>query len=126
MSLNLQALDYEELKVLNLQVAVSNKAAYNFGTVSPPPESIIQKSYNVKINVDNQNEGPRFHPNVKVVTLSEEQTSIDLKKIITNYAAIDTDTLQVVTNVRYSNTLARRGFIYRDTLCFWIDVFLHK
>lgn len=104
--------------MLNLQVAVSNKAAYNFGTAYPPAESIIQKSYNVKINVDNQKEGPRFHPSVKVVTLSEDHTSIDLKKIITNYAAVDTDTLQVVTNVRYSNTLAQRGFIYRDTLCF--------
>lgn len=55
----------------------------------------------MKINVVNQKEGPRFHPDVKVVTLSEDHSSIDLSKIITNYAAIDTDTEKTVTNVRY-------------------------
>lgn len=59
----------------------------------------------MKVNVANQKEGPRFHPDVKVVTLSEDHSSIDLTKIITNYAAIDTDTQQTVTNVRYSGFL---------------------
>ncbi|KAJ4936925.1 hypothetical protein JOQ06_001510 [Pogonophryne albipinna] len=61
-----KALDYEEIKSLNLE------------------------------------EGPRFQPSVKVVTLSEDQTSVSINKIIGNYAAIDSDTLQTATNVRYA------------------------
>lgn len=98
--------------MVNLEVAVNNKASYNFGSGGGGGgagdgggASVRQKPYNVKINVDNQKEGPRFHPDVKVVTLSEDHSSIDLTKIITNYAAIDTDTQQTVTNVRYSGFL---------------------
>lgn len=105
LSFNLQALDYEELKELNLEVTVSNKAEYNFGSGSSAGGVITQKSYPVKIKVVNQMEGPRFQPSVKVVTISEDHTSINLNKIITTYAAIDTDTLQTVTNVRYSNII---------------------
>lgn len=100
--LNLQALDYEELKLVNLEVTVSNKAEYNFGSGSiTGGGSATSKSYSVKISVVNQKEGPRFQPSVKVVTISEDQTSINLNKIITRYAAIDTDTQQTITNVRY-------------------------
>lgn len=105
LSLNLQPLDYEELKVLNLEVSVSNKAQYNFGSRPITEEVITEKSYPIKINVVNQKEGPRFQPNVKVITISEDHTSVSLNEIITNYAAIDTDTLQTVTNVRYSNII---------------------
>ncbi|XP_034469314.1 desmoglein-2-like isoform X2 [Hippoglossus hippoglossus] len=94
-------LDYEELKALNLGVAVSNKAGYNFGS-SQTSGSVTSKSYPVKINVVNQNEGPRFQPGVKVVTISEDQKTISLNKIFTNYAAIDSDTLETATNVRYA------------------------
>uniref|UniRef100_A0A3Q3X8L9 Cadherin domain-containing protein n=1 Tax=Mola mola TaxID=94237 RepID=A0A3Q3X8L9_MOLML len=97
-----KALDYEELKVVHLEVTVSNKAQYNFGSGSTAGGTITQKSYTIKINVVNQKEGPRFQPSVKVVIISEDQTSISLNKIITRYAAIDTDTLQTVTDVRYA------------------------
>ncbi|XP_070775400.1 desmoglein-2-like protein [Enoplosus armatus] len=96
-----KALDYEELKVLKLEVAVSNKAQYNFGSASTTG-SMTSKSYPIKINVVNQKEGPRFQPSVKVVTLSEDHTSVSLNKVITTYAAIDSDTLQTATNVRYA------------------------
>lgn len=93
-------LDYEEIKSLNLGVVVRNKAEYFFGsqttTVGAP------KPYPVTINVLNQKEGPRFQPTVKVVTLSEDQTSVSLNKVITTYAAIDSDTLLTATNVRYA------------------------
>lgn len=100
--LNLQALDYEELKMLNLEVAVANKAEYYFGSgvVNRPTTS---KAYPVKINVINEKEGPRFQPSVKVVTLSEEHTSVSINKVIATYAAIDSDTLQTATNVRYDH-----------------------
>lgn len=99
LTLNLQALDYEEIKTLNLQVAVSNKAKYNFGqgiVIQPS----TPKSYPVQINVVNQKEGPRFQPSVKAVTISEDSSSISIGKVIANYAAIDSDTLQIATNVR--------------------------
>ncbi|XP_077376292.1 desmoglein-2-like protein [Festucalex cinctus] len=93
-------LDYEEIKSLNLAVVVSNKAKYDFGS-SSTSTSIISKSYSVKINVVNQKEGPRFQPSVKVVTLSEDHTSISINTVITTYTAIDSDTHQTATNVRY-------------------------
>uniref|UniRef100_A0AAX7U693 Desmoglein 2 n=1 Tax=Astatotilapia calliptera TaxID=8154 RepID=A0AAX7U693_ASTCA len=97
-----KALDYEELKVMNLRVMVSNKAAYNFGSSQSVTGATGIKTYPVTINVVNQKEGPRFQPSVKVVTVSEEYTSTSLSKIITNYAAIDTDTQKIATNVRYA------------------------
>ncbi|KAI3374911.1 hypothetical protein L3Q82_021447, partial [Scortum barcoo] len=97
-----KALDYEELKELNLQVAVSNKAAYNFGSQGSMTGATVSKHYPVKINVVNQKEGPRFQPTVKVVTISEDKTSVTLHQVITNYAAIDSDTLKTATNVRYA------------------------
>lgn len=101
-------MDYEEIKSLNLEVAVSNKAAYSFGSGSATGAgsgsgSVVSKSYPVKINVVNEKEGPRFQPSVKVVTLSEDQTSVSINTIIGNYAAIDSDTLQTATNVRYGH-----------------------
>lgn len=82
-------------------MAVSNKAVYNFGSSSVSGGgSITQKYYPITINVVNQKEGPRFQPSVKVITISEDHTSINLKQIITTYAAIDTDTSLIATNVR--------------------------
>ncbi|XP_034411816.1 desmoglein-2-like [Cyclopterus lumpus] len=96
-----KALDYEEQRLVNLQVAVANKAAYNFGsgtiTALPP-----QKAYRVNINVINEKEGPRFQPSVKVVTISEDHTTVAINKVIANYAAIDSDTLKTATDVRYA------------------------
>ncbi|XP_046884236.1 desmoglein-2-like isoform X2 [Hypomesus transpacificus] len=98
-----KALDYEELKVVNLRVSVSNKAEYNFGSVIGGGPSLDRpKIYSVKINVVNQLEGPRFQPAIKVVTISEDKTTISLNKIFTTYAAIDSDTLLTATNVRYA------------------------
>ncbi|XP_068594074.1 desmoglein-2-like protein [Cebidichthys violaceus] len=96
-----KALDYEEQKLVNLQVAVSNKAAYSFGS-GASTSATTQKAYNVNVNVINQKEGPRFQPSVKVVTLSEDHTTISIKKVIANYAAIDSDTLKTATDVRYA------------------------
>ncbi|KAM4605608.1 desmoglein-2-like protein [Polymixia lowei] len=92
-------LDYEELKLLNLAVTVSNKAAYNFGSSFV---TITQKTYPITINVVNQIEGPRFQPSVKVVTISEDKATVSIKKVITSYTAIDSDTLKIATNVRYA------------------------
>ncbi|XP_068426278.1 desmoglein-2-like protein [Clinocottus analis] len=96
-------LDYEEQKLVNLQVAVSNKAAYSFAS-GTTTSTTTQKAYRVNINVINEKEGPRFQPSVKVVTLSEDRTTISIQKVIANYAAIDSDTLKIATNVRYAKS----------------------
>ncbi|KAI5104732.1 desmoglein-2, partial [Silurus meridionalis] len=89
-------LDYELLKEVNLAVVVSNKAAYHKSVVIDKP-----KTYPIKINVVNIPEAPHFHPAVKVVSISEDRTTIDLRKVITTYTATDSDTLLTATNVRY-------------------------
>ncbi|XP_026062831.1 desmoglein-2-like protein isoform X3 [Carassius auratus] len=90
-------LDYEELKEIKLQVSVANKAQYHSSVVITE-----SKTYTIHVSVVNQPEGPRFKPTVKVITISEESTTTILQKIITNYAAIDSDTLLIATNVRYA------------------------
>ncbi|TRY54212.1 hypothetical protein DNTS_030475 [Danionella cerebrum] len=92
-------LDYEQLKELNLQLSISNVAAYHSSVLITESS---KKLYRVKVSVINQPEGPRFQPAVKVITVSEESTNIILNKVITNYAAIDSDTLTIATNVRYA------------------------
>uniref|UniRef100_A0A8C7SLH4 Desmoglein 2 n=1 Tax=Oncorhynchus mykiss TaxID=8022 RepID=A0A8C7SLH4_ONCMY len=95
-----KALDYEELKVLNLAIRVSNKAEYYFGSSKGLED--MGKAYPIKINVINQKEGPKFKPTVKVVTISEDSSLVTINKVITTYTAIDSDTLQIATNVRYA------------------------
>ncbi|KAL6104615.1 dsg1 [Pungitius sinensis] len=96
-----KALDFEEQRLVNLQVAVSNKAAYSFGSGAVLAPT-TPKPYRVNINVLNEVEGPRFQPSVKVVTISEDHTITSIQKVIANYAAIDSDTLKIATNVRYA------------------------
>ncbi|KAL7880684.1 hypothetical protein SRHO_G00029380 [Serrasalmus rhombeus] len=88
--------DYEELKEIDLRVIVSNVAKYHSSVKITEP-----KSYPIKIKVINQPEGPRFHPSVKVISISEDSTTINLKKVIATYTAIDSDTLKIIENVRY-------------------------
>ncbi|XP_067308337.1 desmoglein-2-like protein isoform X2 [Pseudorasbora parva] len=90
-------LDFEELKEIHLHVLVSNKAPYHSSVVITE-----SKTYTIRVNVINQPEGPRFIPAVKVITISEEDTSISLSKVLTNYAAVDSDTLLIANNVRYA------------------------
>ncbi|XP_004079413.1 desmoglein-2 [Oryzias latipes] len=111
-----KALDYEELKALNLAVRVSNKAEYNFGASSSAgssSSSSSSKTYPVTINVQNVKEGPRFQPSVKVVTVSEEAGS-SMNQVIATYTAIDSDTLQTATNVRYAKFSDKDNWISID------------
>uniref|UniRef100_A0A3B4BCB0 Cadherin domain-containing protein n=1 Tax=Periophthalmus magnuspinnatus TaxID=409849 RepID=A0A3B4BCB0_9GOBI len=107
-----KSVDYEELKVVNLEVSVRNKAAYAFG--SSGGGGFVAKGYPIKINVVNQKEGPRFQPSVKVVTLSEDRTQVTLNSIISTYAAIDTDTGLTATNVRYAKIYDEDNWLIID------------
>ncbi|KAL2089419.1 hypothetical protein ACEWY4_014107 [Coilia grayii] len=60
------------------------------------------KTYPLKINVNNQNEGPVFDPKVKAIPISEDGKTINIKDVITTYTAIDEDTGLPAENVRYA------------------------
>ncbi|XP_060769683.1 desmoglein-2-like protein [Neoarius graeffei] len=92
----IKELDYELLKEIRLEVVVRNKAAYHKSVVIGKP-----KVYPFKIKVINVPEGPRFNPIVKTVYISEDRTTINLKKVIATYTATDSDTQLTATNIRY-------------------------
>lgn len=58
------------------------------------------KTYPVKINVQNQVEGPAFHPKVKAIPMSEGGQSININQVIDLYPAIDGDTREPAKRVR--------------------------
>lgn len=78
-----------------MHVSVANPAKYH-----PSVTATESKRFIVRINVINKPEGPRFKPAVKVITISEESSRTTLNKVITNYTAIDSDTLLTARNVR--------------------------
>ncbi|KAF4088862.1 hypothetical protein AMELA_G00059540 [Ameiurus melas] len=88
-------LDYEERKEVNLTVEVNNKAPYHKSVIIKPLK------YPINIKVVNVPEAPHFKPVVKVVSISEDHKTIDLKKVITTYTATDSDTMLTASNVRY-------------------------
>lgn len=82
-----QAVDYEDVKDLLLELTVRNKAPLYEGL----PQSTTRITYPVKINVQNQREGPYFDPKVKVITLTEGGGTPG-KDVIAHYPALDGDT----------------------------------
>ncbi|KAJ8267895.1 hypothetical protein COCON_G00130670 [Conger conger] len=94
----IKSLDYEQLKEVNLRVAMCNKAAYHSSVVLAQGGS----SYPIKIKVKNQPEGPRFSPVTKAVSISENSKVVYTHTVIATYAAIDGDTLVAAENVRYA------------------------
>ncbi|XP_060769729.1 desmoglein-2-like protein [Neoarius graeffei] len=89
-------LNYEELKEIDLEVVVDNKAPYHKSVVIGE-----RRKYRIKIRVLNVPEAPQFVPAVKIVSISEDSTTIDLNKVITIFTANDTDTQSTATNIRY-------------------------
>uniref|UniRef100_A0A3Q3WA96 Cadherin domain-containing protein n=1 Tax=Mola mola TaxID=94237 RepID=A0A3Q3WA96_MOLML len=98
------AVDYEDLKDLDLGINVRNKAPpYNgSGARSSWQSGNKIKTYPVKISVKNQPEGPAFDPKVKAIPISEGGHSINIKDVIAHYPAIDGDTGKPAENVRYA------------------------
>uniref|UniRef100_A0A8B9KMN8 Cadherin domain-containing protein n=1 Tax=Astyanax mexicanus TaxID=7994 RepID=A0A8B9KMN8_ASTMX len=91
-----KAVDYEEVKGMNLGIAVANVAPYH---------PSVTGVYNVNIKVKNQPEGPRFSPKVKAIPISEDGKTFDVTKVIATYPAIDGDTKLPAENVRYAKGL---------------------
>uniref|UniRef100_A0A3B4AZD5 Cadherin domain-containing protein n=1 Tax=Periophthalmus magnuspinnatus TaxID=409849 RepID=A0A3B4AZD5_9GOBI len=92
--LTLQAIDYEDIKHLDLGILIKNKAPIELSEL----ETNI---YEVKIIVENEPEGPQFDPKVKAIPISEGGTTINIKNTIGYYPAIDQDTGKQAENVRY-------------------------
>ncbi|KAM9364916.1 desmoglein-2.1-like [Pholidichthys leucotaenia] len=61
----------------------------------------VFKTYPIKINVKNRQEGARFSPKVKAVPVSEDSSSFTINDVIATYPAIDGDTGKPAENVRY-------------------------
>ncbi|KAG5841884.1 hypothetical protein ANANG_G00171760 [Anguilla anguilla] len=106
----IKALDYEELKEVNLRISMRNKAAYHQSVVLPPGG----KSYPIKINVKNQPEGPRFSPAMKAISISENSKVVTTHTVIATYTAIDGDTLVAAENVRYAKLVDQANWLIID------------
>ncbi|XP_003223578.2 desmoglein-2 [Anolis carolinensis] len=89
-------ISYEDLKSADLNIVVSNKAAYH--------QSIIKQGFQakpipIKINVENVVEGPVFKPQTMVIKGNEKMT---IGQIIGRFQAHDEDTGTIAKNVRYA------------------------
>ncbi|KAM8745386.1 desmoglein-2.1-like [Acanthopagrus schlegelii] len=105
-----KAVDYEDVKALELGLVVKNKAPPYDGSVPPIATGAGGlagelssgnkfKTYPIKINVKNQPEGPAFVPRVKSIPISEGDTILGK---VYHYPATDVDTGKPAENVRYA------------------------
>lgn len=91
---SLQEIDYEELQTMDLNIVVSNKAAYHKSIIS---QGYKAKPVPVKVKVVNVKEGPRFKPSTLVIRANE---TMKVNQIIGRYQAIDEDTRKVAEGIR--------------------------
>ncbi|XP_057697356.1 desmoglein-2.1-like isoform X2 [Corythoichthys intestinalis] len=89
--------DYEDVKDLVLGLNVRNKAPLHEGL----EDGSTYKTYPVKINVQNQREGPYFDPKVKVIAMSEGGDTVRVNDVIERYPALDGDTGKPAEKVKY-------------------------
>uniref|UniRef100_A0A8D0GQB8 Desmoglein 2 n=1 Tax=Sphenodon punctatus TaxID=8508 RepID=A0A8D0GQB8_SPHPU len=88
-------INYEELQNLNLNIIVSNKAAYHKSIGS----SYQAKPIPVKIKVENVKEGPIFKPQTLVINGSE---SMKINHILGRFQAFDEDTGKIAERITYA------------------------
>lgn len=98
-------MDYENVKDIQLGLAVKNKSPYvgSSGSTDLTGASSVGggvKTYPININVKNQPEGPRFIPSTKAIPISEGSTSFSINDVIARYTATDGDTGKPPENVR--------------------------
>uniref|UniRef100_A0A672Z4B7 Desmoglein-2-like n=1 Tax=Sphaeramia orbicularis TaxID=375764 RepID=A0A672Z4B7_9TELE len=71
------------------------------------------KVYSVKINVDNEPEGPSFNPEIKAIPISEGG-DVNIDDVIGLYPAIDEDTGKPAENVQYAKGLDPANWLIID------------
>ncbi|KAM5157083.1 desmoglein-4-like [Mantella aurantiaca] len=93
-----KALDYESMKMANLAIIVSNRAAFHYSVMS----EYQAKMTNINVQVQNVVEGPVFIPSTIHLNiphgLSQEEL---LKYVLAKVSAINPETGQPATNVVY-------------------------
>uniref|UniRef100_A0A8C9JS78 Desmoglein 4 n=1 Tax=Panthera tigris altaica TaxID=74533 RepID=A0A8C9JS78_PANTA len=91
-------LDYEQMPNIHLSIGVKNQAEFHHSVAS----QFRMHSTPVRIQVVNVREGPTFHPNSMTFSIREgiKGNSL-LNYVLGTYTAIDMDTGNPATNVRY-------------------------
>uniref|UniRef100_A0A3P8UN84 Desmoglein 2 n=1 Tax=Cynoglossus semilaevis TaxID=244447 RepID=A0A3P8UN84_CYNSE len=106
-----KAVNYEDVKDLQLGLIVKNKAPIYSST-----DITRYKTYPIKINVKNVPEGPSFSPKIKAIPISEGETTININDVIAHYPAIDEDTGKPAENVKYAKGLDPDNWLTIDPL----------
>ncbi|XP_075389356.1 desmoglein-4 [Tenrec ecaudatus] len=91
-------LDYEQMPNIHLSIGVKNQAEFHHSVAS----QFRMQSTPVRIQVVNVREGPTFHPNSMTFNVREglRRDSL-LNYVLGTYTAVDLDTGNPATNVRY-------------------------
>ncbi|XP_002713485.1 desmoglein-4 [Oryctolagus cuniculus] len=91
-------LDYEQAPNVHLSIGVKNQADFHHSVAS----QFRMQSTPVRIQVVNVREGPIFHPSSMTFSVREAKTGDSLSNyVLGTYTAIDLDTGNPATNVRY-------------------------
>ncbi|KAM9225695.1 desmoglein-4 [Dugong dugon] len=91
-------LDYEQMPNVHLSIGVKNQAEFHHSVAS----QFQMHATPVRIQVVNVREGPTFHPNSMTFSVREEiRGDSILNYVLGTYTAIDLDTGNPATNVRY-------------------------
>nr|XP_004484226.2 desmoglein-4 [Dasypus novemcinctus] len=91
-------LDYEQMPNMHLSIGVKNQAEFHHSVAS----QFQMHSTPVRIQVVDVREGPTFHPNSMTFSVREGLRGDSLlNHVLGTYTAIDLDTGNTATNVRY-------------------------
>ena len=102
--LSFQTLDYEQVPNIHLSIGVKNQAEFHHSVAS----QFRMHSTPVRIQVVNVREGPAFQPNSMTFSVREGLKGNSLLNfVLGTYTAIDLDTGNPATNVRYCTYFAR-------------------
>lgn len=101
--LSFQMLDYEQMPNVHLGIGVKNQADFHPSVAS----QFQMHSTPVRIQVINVKEGPKFDPNSMTFRVREGVRGDSLMNyILGTYTAVDLDTGNPATNVRYYKPVA--------------------
>ncbi|XP_069887006.1 desmoglein-4 [Dipodomys merriami] len=94
----IKMLDYEEMPNIHLSIGVKNQAEFHHSVAS----QFRMHSTPVRIQIVNVREGPTFRPNSMTFSVREGvRGDASLNYVLGTYTAIDLDTGNPATNVRY-------------------------
>lgn len=108
-----KALDYESMKMANLAILVTNRAAFHYSVMS----EYQAKMTSINVQVQNEIEGPVFIPNNIQLTIPQGLSQEELLQyVLGKVTAINQETGQAATNVVYSlDSTSSRWFIIDST-----------